>query len=73
MEEGYSSSHPATDDPIAYLVIFGHQSIDDDSYQTGQMLERLPNWCQVTKASTVVVDDDSGVVTVARDVDGGTE
>ncbi|KAK9485772.1 hypothetical protein V1527DRAFT_384736, partial [Lipomyces starkeyi] len=56
----------------ADLVIFGI-SIDEDSYQTGQMLERLLNWCQSTNASNVVVDDDSGVVTVARDLDDGTE
>ncbi|KAK9358805.1 hypothetical protein V1504DRAFT_396117 [Lipomyces starkeyi] len=85
MEEGHYSSHPATNDPIlshvrnfnlsqaADLVSFGNQSIDDDSYQTGQMLERLLNWCQSTNASNVVVDDDGGVVTVARDLDGGTE
>ncbi|KAK9312352.1 hypothetical protein V1522DRAFT_357188 [Lipomyces starkeyi] len=85
MEEGHYSSHRATNDPIlsrvrnfnisqaADLVIFGNQSIDEDSYKTGQMLEKLLNWCQATNASNVVVDDDSDVVTVARDLDGGTE
>ncbi|KAK9243312.1 hypothetical protein V1506DRAFT_544907 [Lipomyces tetrasporus] len=57
----------------ANLVIMGKQAIDDDSNQTGQMLAGLLNWSQATNASKVTVDGASGVVTVAREVDGGTE
>ncbi|KAK9464547.1 hypothetical protein V1512DRAFT_268008 [Lipomyces arxii] len=56
----------------ANLVIMGKQSIDDDSNQTGQMLAGLLNWPQATNASNVSVDD-AGVVTVTREVDGGSE
>jgi electron transfer flavoprotein beta subunit len=57
----------------ANLVIMGKQAIDDDSNQTGQMLAGLLNWSQATNASKVTVDEASGVVTVSREVDGGTE
>ncbi|KAK9389471.1 hypothetical protein V1515DRAFT_564879 [Lipomyces mesembrius] len=57
----------------ANLVIMGKQAIDDDSNQTGQMLAGLLNWSQATNASKVTVDETSGVVTVSREVDGGTE
>ncbi|KAK9462996.1 uncharacterized protein V1516DRAFT_671704 [Lipomyces oligophaga] len=55
------------------LIIMGKQSIDDDSNQTGQMLAGLLNWPQATNASEVVVDDATGIVTVTREVDGGSE
>ncbi|PLZ00016.1 electron transporter RnfB [Burkholderia sp. WAC0059] len=53
------------------LVILGKQAIDDDSNQTGQMLAALANLPQATFASKVTVAD--GRVTVAREVDGGSE
>ncbi|ODV98498.1 hypothetical protein PACTADRAFT_972 [Pachysolen tannophilus NRRL Y-2460] len=53
------------------LVIMGKQAIDDDSNQTGQMLAGLLNWPQATNASKVEVNGD--VVTVTREVDGGSE
>ena len=56
------------------LVILGKQSIDDDAHQTGQMLAGLLGWSQATQASKVEVDEgDGGMVTVIREVDGGTE
>lgn len=55
------------------LVILGKQAIDNDSNQTGQMLAGLLKWPQATNASKVVVDEGSGVVTVTREVDGGSE
>ncbi|HVW52185.1 MAG TPA: electron transfer flavoprotein subunit beta/FixA family protein [Trinickia sp.] len=53
------------------LVILGKQAIDDDSNQTGQMLAALAGWPQGTFASKVTLAADE--VTVAREVDGGTE
>jgi electron transfer flavoprotein beta subunit len=53
------------------LVILGKQAIDDDSNQTGQMLAALMGRPQGTFASAVTVEGDS--VTVAREVDAGTE
>jgi electron transfer flavoprotein beta subunit len=53
------------------LVILGKQAIDDDSNQTGQMLAALTGRPQGTFASAVTVEGDS--VTVAREVDGGSE
>ncbi len=53
------------------LVILGKQAIDDDSNQTGQMLAALAEWPQGTFASKVTLATDE--VTVAREVDGGTE
>ncbi|KAK9450976.1 uncharacterized protein V1518DRAFT_412216 [Limtongia smithiae] len=57
----------------ANVVILGKQSIDDDSNQTGQILAGLLNWPQATNASKVEIDTDSGVATVTREVDGGSE
>jgi len=53
------------------LVILGKQAIDDDANQTGQMLAALANLPQATFASKVAVSE--GKVTVAREVDGGSE
>ena len=53
------------------LVILGKQAIDDDSNQTGQMLAALADLPQATFASKVELAADS--VTVAREVDGGSE
>src|SRR6516164_9302517 len=53
------------------LVILGKQAIDDDANQTGQMLAALANLPQATFASEVAVSE--GKVTVAREVDGGSE
>ncbi|CAN7764750.1 electron transfer flavoprotein subunit beta/FixA family protein [Caballeronia sp. LjRoot31] len=53
------------------LIILGKQAIDDDSNQTGQMLAALAGLPQATFASKVMVAD--GKVTVAREVDGGSE
>ena len=53
------------------LVILGKQAIDDDCNQTGQMLAALADLPQATFASKVELSGDS--VTVAREVDGGSE
>ena len=53
------------------LVILGKQAIDDDCNQTGQMLAALADLPQATFASKVELTTDS--VTVAREVDGGSE
>ena len=53
------------------LVILGKQAIDDDCNQTGQMLAALADLPQATFASKVELSADS--VTVAREVDGGSE
>ncbi|MFL6677028.1 MAG: electron transfer flavoprotein subunit beta/FixA family protein [Burkholderiaceae bacterium] len=53
------------------LVILGKQAIDDDCNQTGQMLAALADLPQATFASRVELTADS--VTVAREVDGGSE
>ncbi len=53
------------------LIILGKQAIDDDANQTGQMLAGLLGWPQGTFASKVTPAD--GHVTVAREVDGGSE
>ena len=53
------------------LIILGKQAIDDDSGQTGQMAAALLNWPQATQASKVQVDGD--MVTVEKEVDGGTD
>jgi electron transfer flavoprotein beta subunit len=53
------------------LVILGKQSIDDDASQTGQMLAGLLGWPQATQASKV--DFDGDMVSVTKEVDGGTE
>ena len=53
------------------LIILGKQAIDDDANQTGQMLSALLGWPQGTFASKVTVDGEH--VTVAREVDGGSE
>ncbi|KAJ2504071.1 putative electron transfer flavoprotein subunit [Coemansia sp. BCRC 34490] len=54
------------------LVILGKQAIDDDSNQTGQMLAGLLSWPQATFASKVDIND-SSVLEVVREVDGGLE
>lgn len=53
------------------LIILGKQAIDDDAGQTGQMLAALLNYPQATFASTIKVD--GNVISVTREVDGGTE
>jgi electron transfer flavoprotein beta subunit len=53
------------------LVILGKQAIDDDCNQTGQMLAALADLPQATFASKVELTAES--VTVAREVDGGSE
>ncbi len=58
------------------FVILGKQSIDDDSNQTGQMLAGLLGWGQATSASEIAFekkDDDSWMVKVTKEVDGGVE
>jgi len=55
------------------LVILGKQSIDDDSAQTGQMLAGLLGWSQAVGAAKVEIEKGSDMVTVTREVDGGTE
>src|ERR1700761_3754625 len=53
------------------MVLLGKQAIDDDCNQTGQMLAALADLPQATFASKVELTADS--VTVAREVDGGSE
>jgi electron transfer flavoprotein beta subunit len=53
------------------LVIQGKQAIDDESNQTGQMLDDLLVWSQATFASKLVLDKEKATVT--REVDGGLE
>ena len=53
------------------LIILGKQAIHDDSNQTGQMLAALLGRPQGTFASKVEVGD--GLITVTRDVDGGSQ
>ena len=53
------------------LIILGKQAIDDDAGQAGQMLAALLNYPQATFASTIKVDNN--VISVTREVDGGTE
>ena len=53
------------------LVSMGKQAIDDDMNATGQMLAARLGWPQGTFASKVEIAD--GKVSVAREVDGGTE
>ena len=53
------------------LILLGKQAIDDDAGQTGQMLAALLNYPQGTFASSLSVE--SNVLTVTREVDGGTE
>ena len=55
----------------AQIIILGKQAIDDDSNQTGQMLDSLMDIPQATFASKVVVAD--GKASVTREVDGGLE
>lgn len=55
------------------LVILGKQAIDDDAGQTGQMLAGLLGWSQATFASKIDVDTKNNVVTVLREIDGGSE
>ncbi|KAL8856594.1 MAG: hypothetical protein Q9178_006823 [Gyalolechia marmorata] len=58
------------------FVILGKQSIDDDSNQTGQMLAGLLGWGQATSAAEIAFekkDDDSWMVKVTKEVDGGVE
>ncbi|OOL17324.1 hypothetical protein AL01_08305 [Bombella intestini] len=53
------------------LISMGKQAIDDDMNATGQMLAARLGWPQGTFASKVEIAD--GKVSVAREVDGGTE
>jgi len=53
------------------LVILGHQAIDGDNNQTGQMLAALLGWSIGTFISDLVVE--GSIVKVTREVDGGLE
>ena len=53
------------------LVFVGKQAIDDDCYQTGQMLAALLGWAQGTFVSGIEIKGDSAAV--VREVDGGLE
>ena len=53
------------------LIILGKQAIDDDANQTGQMLAGLLGWPVGSFASKLTAAD--GMLTVAREVDGGAE
>jgi electron transfer flavoprotein beta subunit len=53
------------------LILLGKQAIDDDSNQTGQMVAALAGLPQATFAAHLLVAN--GKITVAREIDGGTE
>lgn len=53
------------------LIMLGKQAIDDDAGQTGQMLAALLDCPQGTFASSIQKEEN--VLTVTREVDGGTE
>ena len=53
------------------LIILGKQAIDDDANQTGQMLAGLLGWPIGSFASKITADGE--LLTVAREVDGGSE
>jgi len=53
------------------VVLFGKQSIDGDSNQTGQMLAALLDWPQATFASKIEPGADG--LTVTREIDGGLQ
>jgi electron transfer flavoprotein beta subunit len=53
------------------LILLGKQAIDDDSNQTGQMVAALAGLPQATFAAHLLVAN--AKITVAREVDGGTE
>ena len=55
------------------LVVMGKQSIDGDNNQTGQLLAGLLGWSQATFASAVSFSDARDTLTVAREVDTGTQ
>lgn len=55
----------------ASLVLLGKQAIDEDAGQTPQMLAALLDWPQAVAVSTLDVDGE--LLTVDREVDGGTE
>ncbi len=54
------------------LILLGKQAIDSDAGQAGQMLAALLNYGQGTYVSEINLDE-TKVVTVTREVDGGTE
>jgi len=53
------------------IVILGKQAIDDDCYQTGQMLSALLGWPQATFCSKIELG--SGDALVSREIDGGMQ
>src|SRR5512146_1536264 len=53
------------------LIIRGKQAIDDDSNQTGQMLDALLGWPQGTFASKLELGD--GSAQIEREIDGGLQ
>lgn len=59
-------------DEKADIVIVGKQAIDGDCNQTGQMTAAWLDWPQATFASKLEKGDD-GTLTIAREVDGGSE
>ena len=60
-----------SDEESPDLIILGKQAIDDDSYQTGQMLAALLGWSQGTFASELNIND--GKASVTREIDGGLQ
>lgn len=55
------------------IVLMGKQAIDDDCNQTGQMLAGFLGWSQGTFASNINIQNDTKLVDVTREVDGGLE
>jgi electron transfer flavoprotein beta subunit len=55
------------------VILFGKQSIDDDSGQTGQMVAGLLGCAQGINASKVDFDSERGVFIVAKETDDGSE
>ncbi|MBF0379552.1 MAG: electron transfer flavoprotein subunit beta/FixA family protein [Magnetococcales bacterium] len=55
----------------AQLVICGRQGVDADRCSVGPMVAALLGWGQGTFVSNMIIEN--GVVTVTREVDGGTQ
>lgn len=55
------------------IIFTGKQSIDDDSGLVGPMIAQRLNWPQAHCASKVTLDAADKSVTVAREIDGGSQ
>lgn len=55
------------------LVFLGKQAIDDDSFETGQMLAGLLSWGHAIAVSDIKIDGEKQQLHVACEIDGGLE